>query len=47
MKLFSKRHNLYNDEAAQRRKVRNFVGGAILFAVALVCTVVFLQNMGG
>ena len=47
MKLFSRRHNLYNDEAAQRRKFREFVGGVILFAVALVCTVVFLQNIGG
>jgi len=47
MKLFSKRHNLYNDEAAKRRMVRELVGGTILFVVALVCTVVFLQNMGG
>lgn len=47
MKLFSKRHNLYNDEAAKRSRVREVVGGEILFVVALVCTVVFLQNIGG
>lgn len=46
MKLFSKRYNLYNDEAAKRRMVRDLMGGAILFAVAMVYTVVFLQNMG-
>lgn len=40
MKLFSKRNNLYNDEAAKRRKFRGIVGGLIMLVifVFLACT---------
>lgn len=42
MKLFSKRHNLYNDEAAKRRKFRGIVGGLIMLVIliALACILI-------
>ena len=45
MKLFSKRHNLYNDEAAKRRQIRGVVGGLIICAVMFLAVLETLLIM--
>lgn len=42
-KLFSKRHNLYNDEAIKRYKFREFVGGVIVLFIIAVVACIFVE----
>ena len=43
MKLFSKRHNLYNDDAANRRKFRGIIGGLIMLVIFVFWACILLD----
>ena len=49
MKLFSKRHNLYNYHAIKRSRNRQIVGGIILYVmmfVAVYCLLLLMAEGG-
>lgn len=43
MRLFSKRHNLRLDDAANRRKVRGIVGGLIMLVIFIAWACILLD----